>query len=238
MSHLTYSELEEKVSCLEARIEILLDKYDNQRIEIAGNLCIISNLKEECASSSKESEELKTKVDDLSYKLRMSENEKIDIVTKSVAYKNENKRLSTQLKDLELKLYKIGQSKQTMHLNAPKEFKYSETGLGYDNPHYLKKVLTKVPTLYAFKFFGIDKTYLKYKINWTKPLVDEDPEQETLRRKNYTTMQLPFVYDSLNASNNTEKPCFLSNDYFRSYSQAELDSKTVETEEEPMDHKI
>ncbi|KAI3681011.1 hypothetical protein L6452_35792 [Arctium lappa] len=159
MSHPIYSELKEKVSCLEDRVERLLDKYDNQRIENARNLYKISNLKEECESFSKESEELKTKVDDLTYKLRMSENEKIDIVSKSVSYKNENQRLTDHLKDLELKLYKIGQSRQTMHLNAPKEFKYSETGLGYDNPHHLKKALTKVPTLYAFEFLGVDKTY-------------------------------------------------------------------------------
>ncbi|KAI3729545.1 hypothetical protein L6452_18206 [Arctium lappa] len=211
---------------------------ENQSIEIVGNLCIISNLKEECESCSKESKELKTKVDDLTYELRMSENEKIDIVTQSVAYKNENQRLSNQLKDLEQKLYKIGQSHQTLNLIAPKEPKYADTGIGYDNPFYLKNALSEVPTLYAFKFLGIDKTYLEYKINWTKPLDDEEMEEDNLQRKNSTKMQLPFVYDSLNASYNDEKPCFLSNDYFRSYTQAELEAKTVKTEEEPLDHKL
>ncbi|KAI3758115.1 hypothetical protein L6452_05664 [Arctium lappa] len=165
---LTIKENEQHISYLEKRVSSQSECIEKQSIEIAGNLCIISNLKEEYERCSKESKELKTKVDDLTYKFPMSENEKIDIVTKSVAYKNEYKRLSTQLKDLIQKLIKL----------------------------------------------------------------------DNLRRKNSTKMQLPFVYDSLNASYNTENFCFLSNDYFRSYTQAELDAKTVETEEEPIDHKL
>ncbi|KAI3729330.1 hypothetical protein L6452_17986 [Arctium lappa] len=187
----TIKENEQLISSLKKRVSSQSEFIEKQSIEIAGNMCIISNLKEECESCSKESKELKTKVDDLTYKLRMSENEKIDIA-----------------------------------------------GIGYDNPRYLKKALSKVPTLYAFEFFGINKTYPKYKINWTKPLDDEETEQDNLRRKNSTKMQLPFVYDSLNASYNAKKSCLLSNDYFRSYTQAELDAKTFETEEELIDHKV
>ncbi|KAI3684157.1 hypothetical protein L6452_33376 [Arctium lappa] len=129
----TIKENEQLISSLKKCVSSQSKCIEKQSIEIAGNMCIISNLKEECESCSKESKELKTKVDDLTYKLRMSENEKIDIVTQSVTYKNKNQRLSTQLKDLEQKLYKIGQSHQTMNLITPKEFKYSETGIGYDN---------------------------------------------------------------------------------------------------------
>ncbi|KAI3681607.1 hypothetical protein L6452_36407 [Arctium lappa] len=231
-------EKEQLIASLEKRVAAQSECIENQSLEISSNLCTISNLKEECESCSKESQELKTKVVYLTSELRMSENEKIDIVSQNVAYKNENQSLSNQLKEIEKKLYRIGQSHQTLNLIAPKEPKYSNTGIGYDNPYYLKKALSKVPTIYASEFLGIDKSFPEYKINWTKPIEVEDWEEDKLRRENSTKMKLPFVYDSLNASYNEEKTCFLSNDYFRSYTQAELDAKTVKTEEESLDHKV
>ncbi|KAI3697635.1 hypothetical protein L6452_30730 [Arctium lappa] len=86
----TIKENEQLISSLEKHVSSQSEYIEKQSIEIAGNMCIISNLKEECESCSKESKELKTKVDDLTYKLRMSENEKIDIVTQMVTYKNKN----------------------------------------------------------------------------------------------------------------------------------------------------
>ncbi|KAI3772606.1 hypothetical protein L6452_03796 [Arctium lappa] len=156
----------------------------------------ISNLREENESCSTESQKLKTKVDDLTNELRMSENEKIDIVSQNVAYSNEQQRLSNQLKEMEKKLYRLGQSQQTLNLITPKEPKYANRGIGYDNPYYMKKALSQVPTMYASEFLGLDKTYPEYKMNWTKPIEDENWEEDELRRETSTKMKLPFLEES------------------------------------------
>ncbi|KAI3719308.1 hypothetical protein L6452_20204 [Arctium lappa] len=202
-------------------------------------MCTISNLREENVSCSTESQKLMTEVDDLTAKLRTSETEKIDLLNQNVAYKNENIRLSNQLEELEKKLYKFGQSDQTLKLIAPKEPKYGNVGIGYDNPNYLNKALSKVPTLYAPEFFGLDKIFPEYKIHWTTPTEEEELEDK-LRRENSVLSKrtVPFVYESLNATYNTDKPRFLSSDFFHSYSQAELDTKMVKIEEEPLAPKV
>ncbi|KAI3665285.1 hypothetical protein L6452_43909 [Arctium lappa] len=235
---LLLKEKEQLLSSLENRVTKQSNFMEKQSLEISSYLCTISNLREENVSCSTESQKLMTKVDDLTDKLRTSETEKIDLLNQNVAFKNENIRLTTQLKEMEKKLYRLGQSQQTLHLITPKEPKHANRGIGYDNPYYLKKALSQVPTMYASEFLGLDKTYPEYKINWTKPIEDEDWEEDELRRETSTKMKLPFVYDSLNASYNEEKPVFLSNDYFRSYTQAELDTKTVQNEEEQPDHKV
>ncbi|KAI3759394.1 hypothetical protein L6452_07171 [Arctium lappa] len=152
---------------------------------------------------------------------------------------DEDRKAPCQLEELEKKLYKFGQSDQTLKLIAPKEPKYGNAGIGYDNPNYLNKALTKVPNLYASEFFGLDKIFPEYKIQWTRPTKEEDLEDK-LRRENFvlTKQTVPFVYDSLNATYYDDKPRSLSNDYFHSYSQAELDANTVKTEEEPLAHKV
>ncbi|KAI3672785.1 hypothetical protein L6452_38885 [Arctium lappa] len=236
---LLLKEKEQLLSSLENRVTKQSDFMENQSLEISSYMCTISNLREENVRCSTESQNLMTKVDDLTDKLRMSETEKIDLLNQNAAYKNENIRLSNQLEELEKKLYKFGQSDQTLKLIAPKEPKYGNAGIGYDNPNYLNKALSKVPTLYASEFFGLDKIFPEYKIHWTTPTEEEDLEDK-LRRENSVLSKrtFPFVYDSLNASYNTDKPRFLSSDFFHSYSQAELDTKTVKTEEEPLAPKV
>ncbi|KAI3696664.1 hypothetical protein L6452_29124 [Arctium lappa] len=236
---LLLKEKEQLLSSLENRVTKQSDFMENQSLEIASYVCTISNLREENVRCSTESQSLMTKVDDLTDKLRMSESEKVDLLNQNVAYKNENIRLSNQLEELEKKLYKLGQSDHTLKLIAPKEPKYGNAGIGYENPDYLNKALSKVPTLYASEFFGLDKIFPEYKIHWTTPTEEEDLEDK-LRRENSVLSKrtFPFVYDTLNASYNTDKPRFLSSDFFHSYSQAELDTKTVKTEEEPLAPKV
>ncbi|KAI3758405.1 hypothetical protein L6452_05966 [Arctium lappa] len=205
-----------QISTLETQVSKQKKILENLLIKNVGQVCEIETLKERCEDFSKESDELKIRVNELTENLQLSENDKIEVVNQRILWEKQHKILTEKLKVLDLKLYKIGQSKHKIHLNAPKEFQYSnqEKGLGYDIPHYLKKTLSKVPTLYAFEFLDLDKTYPEYKIRWTKSPDDEDPELETLKRKNTTKMQLPFVYDSLNESYDTTEPTFLSNDYF------------------------
>ncbi|KAI3770840.1 hypothetical protein L6452_01986 [Arctium lappa] len=224
---LLLKEKEQLLSSLENRVTKQSEFMEKQSLEISSYICTIYNLREENESCSTESQKLMTKVDDLTDELRTSETENIDLLTQNVAYKSENIRLSNQLKEMEKKLYRLGQSQQTLNLITPKEPKYANRGIGYDNPYYLKKALSQVPTMYASEYHRLDKTYPEYKINWTKPIEDEDWEEDKLRRETSTKMKLPFVYDSSNASYNDENPVFLSNDYFRSYTQAEIDAKTV-----------
>ncbi|KAI3719001.1 hypothetical protein L6452_19887 [Arctium lappa] len=114
-------EKEQLLSSLENRVTKQSEFMEKQSLEISSYLCTISNLREENVSCSTESQKLKTKVDDLTDELRTSETEKIALITQNVAYKNENKRLSNQLEKLEKKLYKFGQSDQTLKLIALKE---------------------------------------------------------------------------------------------------------------------
>ncbi|KAI3746711.1 hypothetical protein L6452_09150 [Arctium lappa] len=190
---LLLKEKEQLLSSLENRVTKQSNFMEKQSLEISSYLCMISNLREENVSCSTESQKLMTKVDDLTDKLRTYETEKIDLLNQNVAFKNENIRLTTQLKEMEKKLYRLGQSQQTLHLITPKEPKHANRGIGYDNPYYLKKALSQVPTMYASEFLGLDKTYPEYKINWTKPIEDEDWEEDELRRETSTKMKLPFL---------------------------------------------
>ena len=55
----------------------------------------------------------------------------------------ENEATDKIIKELQEKLYKIGQSEKTIFLNKPKEFRdySSKEGLGYENPKFLKKLM-------------------------------------------------------------------------------------------------
>lgn len=185
-----------QVSKLETMVEKQHKVIDNICLENADNLFLVNNYKKKKDVIFEESESLKTKLSELSDKLKKLENERTEYVNNSNSVLSENRDLIEKLKDIELKFYKRGQTDQTIHLNKPKEFKYfnAEWGIGYDNPHYLNKILSKVPTLYEFDFLGLDKTYPEYKIRWTKSS-DEVEEQEDLKRQNKVNMQLPFVFE-------------------------------------------
>ncbi|KAJ9538357.1 hypothetical protein OSB04_031090 [Centaurea solstitialis] len=80
--------------------------------------------------------------------------------------------LFAKIKDMEDKFLKRGQTDQTIHMNQPKEFNYynPKEGIGYKSPCYLKRAISKTPTLYDLRYMS-----LGYKIIFMKE--SDDPEQ-------------------------------------------------------------
>ncbi|KAJ9541350.1 hypothetical protein OSB04_027856 [Centaurea solstitialis] len=131
--------------------------------------------------------------------------------------------LFAKIKDMEDKFLKRGQTDQTIHMNQPKEFNYynPKEGIGYKSPCYLKRAISKTPTLYDLRYMS-----LGYKIIFMKE--SDDPEQlkeiEKKEKARKNKQSFPFNYSSLNASYATrEIP--LSKDYTPSYTEAEMNQE-------------
>ncbi|KAJ9554618.1 hypothetical protein OSB04_018663 [Centaurea solstitialis] len=131
--------------------------------------------------------------------------------------------LFAKIKDMEDKFLKRGQTDQTIHMNQPKEFNYynPKEGIGYKSPCYLKRAISKTPTLYDLRYMS-----LGYKIIFMKE--SDDPEQlkeiEKKEKARKTKQSFPFNYSSLNASYATrEIP--LSKDYTPSYTEDEMNQE-------------
>jgi len=65
--------------------------------------------------------------------------------------------LFAKIKDLEEKFLKRGQTDQTIHMNQPKEFSYynAKEDIGYKSPCYLKRAVSKSPTVYDIRYMGL-----------------------------------------------------------------------------------
>ncbi|KAJ9542691.1 hypothetical protein OSB04_029197 [Centaurea solstitialis] len=131
--------------------------------------------------------------------------------------------LFAKIKDMEDKFLKRGQTDQTIHMNQPKKFNYynPKEGIGYKSPCYLKRAISKTPTLYDLRYMS-----LGYKIIFMKD--SDDPEQlkeiEKKEKARKNKQSFPFNYSSLNASYATrEIP--LSKDYTPSYTEAEMNQE-------------
>ncbi|KAJ9565142.1 hypothetical protein OSB04_001108, partial [Centaurea solstitialis] len=131
--------------------------------------------------------------------------------------------LFAKIKDMEDKFLKRGQTDQTIHMNQPKKFNYynPKEGIGYKSPCYLKRAISKTPTLYDLRYMS-----LGYKIIFMKE--SDDPEQlkeiEKNEKARKTKQSFPFNYSSLNASYATrEIP--LSKDYTPSYTEDEMNQE-------------
>ncbi|KAI3770757.1 hypothetical protein L6452_01900 [Arctium lappa] len=213
------------VAKLEARLlnnEKVLTQVNG---ECADNLSWAKSLQAEKAKIAESNKALNEQISDFSSKLKKSERETEDYMNKyefALVQKND---LLNKLKVLELRLHKLGQSDQTIHLITCKEFRdpKDKSGLGYENPCYLTKALSETPTLYKFEYLDLGP---EYKIQFMESL-EEVEAQEDLNRKKTENVQLPFVYDELNASYRTRE-LTLSTDYFHSYSNEEIHSKPVE----------
>ncbi|KAI3707459.1 hypothetical protein L6452_25998 [Arctium lappa] len=149
-----------------------------------------------------------------------------EIAKRYLSTSKENKSLIEKVNALEEKLHSLGQTEHTIHLNKPKE-KPDTWGLGYKNPHHLKKVISEVPALYDFGFMLLAPQHQELKPFWTS-LSEKDKAKEYDKRKNTTKVQLPFRYEKLNNSYRSNKSKFLSNDYFESYFVKELEAKPNE----------
>ncbi|KAJ9557628.1 hypothetical protein OSB04_012242 [Centaurea solstitialis] len=141
--------------------------------------------------------------------------------------------LNDNISDLQKKLHEAEvlsreslqkyETDQTIHMNQPKEFNYynPKEGIGYKSPCYLKRAISKTPTLYDLGYMS-----LGYKIIFMKE--SDDPEQlkeiEKKEKARKNKQSFPFNYSSLNASYATrEIP--LSKDYTPSYTKAEMNQE-------------
>ncbi|KAJ9553545.1 hypothetical protein OSB04_017590 [Centaurea solstitialis] len=161
----------------------------------------------------------KAKLSEISDKLSIKEKVYNDIQTKFSALSEEKEVLLGHIKKVETMLLKRGQTDQTIFLNKPKEFKAYNVreGLGFENPHYLKRAIKFVPTLYDTIYFNLDK---KYRMRFTRSSEEVEAEHDK-RRKQKDNIQIPFNYERLNDSY-SRREISLSDDYIRSYSEEEF----------------
>ncbi|KAJ9544789.1 hypothetical protein OSB04_024496 [Centaurea solstitialis] len=173
----------------------------------------------------------KAKLSEISDKLSIKEKEFNDIQTKLSALSEEKEVLLGHIKKVETMLLKRGQTDQTIFLNKPKEFKAYKVreGLGFENPHYLKRAIRFVPTLYDTIYFNLDK---KYKMRFTRSSEEVEAEHDK-RRKQKDNVQIPFNYARLNDSY-SKREISLSDDYIRSYSEEEC--KQFKSDDSPVDN--
>ncbi|KAI3678149.1 hypothetical protein L6452_37430 [Arctium lappa] len=171
----------------------------------------------------KENSELKSK-------LKKSELDFYELTKMHSSCIEENKTLIAKLKGLEEKLYKLGQTEQTIHLNKPKE-EIEEWGIGYKNPQCLQKEISEVPALYDHLSLKLARRIPEFKTFWTR-LSEKDEADETEKHLKSSKVHLPFYYAKMNNSYN-ENPIYqknksLSNDFFQSYSEKEMEAKPIQ----------
>ncbi|KAJ9551957.1 hypothetical protein OSB04_016002 [Centaurea solstitialis] len=173
----------------------------------------------------------KAKLSEISDKLSIKEKEYNDIQKKFSALSEEKEVLLGHIKKVETMLLKRGQTDQTIFLNKPKEFKAYNVreGLGFENPHYLKRAIRFVLTLYDTIYFNLDK---KYKMRFTRSSEEVEAEHDK-RRKQKDNVQIPFNYARLNDSY-SKREISLSDDYIRSYSEEEF--KQFKSDDSPVDN--
>ena len=181
----------------------------------------VTSLEESLTELKDKNEFLKLQISEISEKLNLSEIESSNNAVRYNVIFAERTELYAKIKELEDEFLKRGQTDQTIHLNKPKEFKFynPKEGIGFDNPHYLKKGISKAPTLYDMRY--MDMGY-EYKM-WFLKASDED-ESEDLKRLRTDKMQIPFNYKHLNESYDSRE-ITLSDDYFHSYSEKELNQE-------------
>ncbi|KAJ9542930.1 hypothetical protein OSB04_029436 [Centaurea solstitialis] len=174
----------------------------------------------------------KAKLSEISDKLSIQEKEYNDIQQKFSALSEEKEVLLGHIKKVETMLLKRGQTDQTIFLNKPKEFKAYNVreGLGFENPHYLKRAIRFVPTLYVTIYFNLDK---KYRMRFTRSSEEVEAEHDK-RRKQKDNVQIPFNYERLNDSY-SRREISLSDDYIRSYSEEEF--KQFKSDDSPVDNR-
>ncbi|KAJ9555991.1 hypothetical protein OSB04_010605 [Centaurea solstitialis] len=173
----------------------------------------------------------KAKLSEISDKLSIKEKEYNDIQKNFSALSEEKEVLLRHIKKVETMLLKRGQTDQTIFLNKPKEFKAYNVreGLGFENPHYLKRAIRFVPTLYDTIYFNLDK---KYRMRFTRSSEEVEAEHDK-RRKRKDNVQIPFNYARLNDSY-SKREISLSDDYIRSYSEEEF--KQFKSDDSPVDN--
>ncbi|KAI3669452.1 hypothetical protein L6452_40688 [Arctium lappa] len=241
VSNLTQKDFITKMEAMMVEIQDLQNKLKKEKERVAkrnnkifelnksviGNKDLIDSLRKSASYSKLQVDCFEKKISDFEVKISKYEFEKRESALTVHKLQVENKLLNKKVNGLEVKLYKRGQTDQTIFLNAPDEEDDVKQiwGLGFENPHYLKKAIRKQPALYNFDFLACAGKQPHLKPKFVTKLPEEVEVQETENRKNIKKMQLPFNYAKLNDSYLAETPKVLSNDYFASYSVSEMKSK-------------
>ncbi|KAI3685524.1 hypothetical protein L6452_34772 [Arctium lappa] len=183
--HAMMTKLQELELKLKRETGVITNK--NQSIQklsedIAEKKVLIEVLHKNIVTNAKEKTIILKEIAKTNSKLGRSEFDFKELTRMYSSRSEEKKSLLTNLKALEGKLYSVGQTEQTIHLNKPKESKES-WGLGYENPHYLKNGIFEVPALYDFTFLRLSQRYHDLKVFCTG-LSKEDETKETEKRKN------------------------------------------------------
>ncbi|KAJ9540906.1 hypothetical protein OSB04_027412 [Centaurea solstitialis] len=212
-----YIELENQVKSLAQSEHALVVKFSTELAhskEKVTTLTLANKTLEDKVAS------LNDNISDLQKKLHEAEVLSRESLQKYEVIFAQRTNLFAKIKDMEDKFLKRGQTDQTIHMNQPKEFNYynPKEGIGYKSPCYLKRAISKTPTLYDLRYMS-----LGYKIIFMKE--SDDPEQlkkiEKKEKSRKTKQSFPFNYSSLNASYATrEIP--LSKDYTPSYTEDEM----------------
>ncbi|KAI3758788.1 hypothetical protein L6452_06360 [Arctium lappa] len=194
---------------------------------VIGNKDLIDSLRKSASDSKSQVDCFEKKISDFEVKVSKYEFEKKESALIVHKLQVENKLLNKKVNGLEAKLYARGQTDQTIFFNAPDEEAdvKKKWGLGFKNPHYLKKDIRKQPALYNFDFLACAGKHTHLKPKFVTKLPEEVEAKETENRKNVKKMQLSFNYAKLNDSYLSETPKVLSNDYFASYSVSEMKVK-------------
>ncbi|KAI3758890.1 hypothetical protein L6452_06462 [Arctium lappa] len=191
------------------------------------NKDLIDSLRKSDFNSKSQVECFEKKISDFEAKVFKYEFEERESALTVHKLQVENKLLNKKVNGLEAKLYARGQTDQTIFLNASNEEEdvKEKWGLGFKNPHYLKKAIRKQPAVYTYDFLKCVGKHTHLKPKFVTKLPEEVEAKETENRKNKKKMQLPFNYVKLNDSYLSETPKVLSNDYFVSYSASEMKEK-------------
>ncbi|KAJ9553548.1 hypothetical protein OSB04_017593 [Centaurea solstitialis] len=224
------SEYENKIKQANKRTTIVESKLASEHALVVKFSTELAHSKEKVTTLTLANKTLEDKVaslndniSDLQKKLHEAEVLSRESLQKYEVIFAQRTNLFAKIKDMEDKFLKRGQTDQTIHMNQPKEFNYynPKEGIGYKSPCYLKRAISKTPTLYDLRYMS-----LGYKIIFMKE--SDDPEQlkeiEKKEKARKNKHSIPFNYSSLNASYATrEIP--LSKDYTPSYTEAEMNQE-------------
>nr|GEZ15138.1 hypothetical protein [Tanacetum cinerariifolium] len=181
------------------RCSTLFDNDKQQRRQIAAQEVLFDKMSVELVELDKHVRDLKNTVLEKDFKISELEecvrNNDLEI-----------RKCLERLNVCENKLYKMGQTNQTVHMimHSKDNLYNGRKGIGFENPRYFEKAKDLRPTLY--KGLGYTPMFLTHS--------DEALEIEKFKRSRENKIEFSYDYGNLNASYVTKKINF-EDDYFQ-----------------------